>query len=192
MKSTTTRGRGAASVPASGLRNFFQDMVAPAFGALGVGHREVVEYVTDLLTRFARTDQLYRIRDAEGRRLETIADMLLEHMRRWDSSAPYRFDREVEIRRHCGDYALFMSGLFRAHVEGGSMLSYYLVEGEQSYATVAERMSMTVDPEAGVFRALAAEFERLSGALDYMRKVYMRPAMRSGPFAGVLRDMDLN
>ncbi len=41
-------------------------------------------------------------------------------------------------------------------------------------------------------RALAAEFEQLSGALDYMRKVYMRPVVAPSPYAEVLRHLDLN
>ena len=52
---------------------------------------------------------------------------------------------------------------------------------------------MTVDPEADVFRALATEFERLSGALDYMHKVYTRPGMDgSGRYDQLLRQMNLN
>lgn len=52
---------------------------------------------------------------------------------------------------------------------------------------------MTVDPDAGVFRALATEFECLPGALDYMRKAYMRPGMDgSGRCDQLLRQKDLN
>lgn len=186
------RLRGVFSVPASGLRHFFLGLVRPSFADLGFGRAELMSYVADLLTRFARTDQLYRIRDTDGRRLETVADMLLELMREWDSELPYRFDREVEVRRHCGDYALFMCGLFRDHVEKHSLLSYYLLAGPQAYRTVAERMQMTRGDDAAVFRGLAAEFEQLAGALDYMRKVYMRPVARDSPYADVLRQLDLN
>jgi len=180
-------------VPAEGLRRFFARLVRPSFAALGLGHGEVAEYVTDLLTRFARTDQLYRVRDARGRPLDTIAEMLIELMRAWGAGGPsYRFDREIEIRRHCGDYALFMSGVFRPHVEGDSLLSYYLTEGERSYHTVAARMGLLHDREAAVYRALAADFEHLSGALDYMRKVYMHPDLHEGPYREVLRSFGLN
>ena len=96
----------------SGLRHFFREMVHPSFRTLGLGHGAMVDYVTDLLARFACTDQLYRPRAASVQRLETIAGMLLELTRRWDSPTPYNFDRNIEIRRHCGDCALFMSGLF--------------------------------------------------------------------------------
>ena len=46
-------------ISSSGLRAFFQRLVRPGFASLGIADREVVEYVVDLLTSFARTDQLY-------------------------------------------------------------------------------------------------------------------------------------
>ena len=104
-------------------------MVAPSFGMLGLQSRELIDYVTRLLADFARADELYRIRDARGRRLETVAAMLLELMRAWNPAIPYHFEREVEVRRHCGDYTLFICGLFRAHLEAESLLGYYLEQG---------------------------------------------------------------
>ena len=159
---------------------------------LGLQSRELIDYVTRLLSDFSRTDELFRIRDARGRRLETVAAMLLELMRAWNSAVPYRYEREVEVRRHCGDYTLFMSGLFRAHLEAESLLDYYLEQGQQAYGIVADRMEMTMSPQASVFKALAAEFESVSGALDYMRKVYMRPGRQAGPYQDLLRQLELN
>ena len=186
------RNRPLTEESQAGLPRFFQHMVAPSFGTLGLQSRELIDYVTRLLSDFARTDELYRIRDARGRRLETVAAMLLELMRAWNSAVPYRYEREVEVRRHCGDYTLFMSGLFRPHLEAESLLDYYLEQGQQAYGIVAERMEMTMSPQASVFKALAAEFESVSGALDYMRKVYMRPGQRTGPYEDLLRQLDLN
>lgn len=179
-------------VPREGLRRFFAGLVRPSFGALGLGSGELAEYATDLLTRFARTDELYRLRNARGERLETVAEMLIELMRAWDSETTYSHTREVEIRRHCGDYALFMSGVFRPHVEGESLLGYYLSEGESAYRIVGEHLQMTYAQGAALYRALAAEFERLSGALDYMRKVYMRPEMHDGAYAELVRQFGTN
>lgn len=181
-----------SSVPREGLRRFFSGMVRPSFGALGLGPGEMADYVTELLTRFARTDELYRLRNARGGKLETVAEMLLELMHLWDSETPYSHTREVEIRRHCGDYALFMSGLFRAYVEGESLLGYYLSEGERAYRIVGEHLQMTYAQGAPLYRALASNFEHLSGALDYMRKVYMRPEMHTGTYADLVRKFGTN
>ena len=189
----TRPARTAVSrVPREGLRRFFAGMVRPSFGVLGLGSGELADYVTDLLTRFTRTDELYRLRNARGEKLESIAEMLVELMRTWESETPYSHTRDVEIRQHCGDYALFMSGIFRTHVEGESLLAYYLTEGESAYRIVGEHLQMTFAQGAVLYRSLAAEFERLSGALDYMRKVYMRPEMHTGTYAELMREFGSN
>ena len=187
-----SRQRAVAGTSHEGLRRFFQRLVAPSFGMLGLGRRELIEYVVDLLTRFARSDQLYRLRDDGGQPLETVTELLIEMAREWDSPTPYRFERDLEIRRQCGDYALFMSGLFRAHVEDRELLGYYLEQGRSAYLAVAEHLHLALAADAAVFRELADEFEPLSGALDYMRKVYMRPELHSGPYAEMLRGFQTN
>ena len=187
----TRNTRRATALASSGLRGFFSRMVTSSFGALGMGDRAIMDYAADMLARFARTDQLYRIRDAQRRPIETIAELLLELGRQTEPDVPYAFDRDVEIRRHCGDYALFMSGTFRAYVERHSSLDYYLTEGRQAYRSVAELKELALAPDSRLFRALSADFEHLSGALDYMRKVYMRPELHGGSYRDLIRKMDL-
>ena len=179
--------------PASlrGFSTFFHDMVKPSFGMLGLREDGIVDYVVQLLVRFARMDQLYRIRNVKGKRLETIAEMMIELARQWEAEVPYRFDRELEIRRHCGDYALFMSGLFRTHVERHSLLDYYLTEGRSNYRTVAELKQMAFTTDAKIYQALASEFEHISHGLDYMRKVYLVPQLNRGEYRDLLRNMEL-
>ncbi|MGH7892142.1 MAG: hypothetical protein ACREN0_07720, partial [Thermodesulfobacteriota bacterium] len=82
---------------------------------------------------------------------------------------------EREVRKYVGDFALFMSGIFRDHVNRGSYLRYYLNEGMKSYFVVSQ-----LDLERGegnpiMFSKLSREFEFYSGALDYMRRVYFGP-----------------
>lgn len=184
-----TRGQTAV-VNQAGLRRFFDGLVRPAFGALGLGDRAVTDYVSDMLARFARTDQLYRLRDARGQRLETVAEMLVELSRQWAPGTLYSFDRDLDIRRHSGDFALFMSGLFRQHVEGCSLLDYYLVQGRAAYRAAADLSQLSFCPEGRLFAALSERFEILSGGLDYMRKVYMRPEQHGGPYRDLMRQLE--
>jgi len=86
------------------------------------------------------------------------------------------------VRKYVGDFALFMSGIFRDHVNRGSYLRYYLNEGMKSYFVVSQ-----LDLERGegnpiMFSKLSREFEFYSGALDYMRKVYFGPENQGDPF----------
>ena len=102
--------------------------------------------------------------------------LLLEIQRAWDADSPH-FNpvRERELRRHIGDYTLFMIGLFRERVEHLSATGYYIREGQRSYRFVSEHDRADARPEARLFRALADRFEGYASALTYMRKVYFRP-----------------
>jgi hypothetical protein len=50
-------------------------------------------------------DNLDRIRDSHGRGLEDVGEMLLESNPLLGASS---FDREREVRKHVGDYVLFI------------------------------------------------------------------------------------
>ena len=50
------------------LRDFFVNAVRQSFWQLGIYDATIVDYVADVLTDFARTDSLYRVRSRAGRR----------------------------------------------------------------------------------------------------------------------------
>jgi hypothetical protein len=79
-----------------------------------------------------------------------------------------------------------MSGIFRSYVERHGFLGLYLQEGGKAYGDVARFDRMLYRSGAARFEALASEFERISGALDYMRKVYFHPAARESPYREML------
>ena len=90
---------------------------------------------------------------------------------------------EREIRKHIGDFTLFISGIFRDYVVRGSYLNYYMDEGAKSYRFVSK-----FDLERGrgnpiVFGKLSRNFEYYSGALDYMRRVYFKAEKATDPFS---------
>ena len=160
------------------LRSFFDRVVCRSFGDLTIRDEQAADYLADLLTRFARTENLYLISRVTGGRLEAVADLLLEVQRSWDLESPH-FDpaQERELRRHIGDYALFMTGLFRERVEGLSCTGYYIREGKRAYRFVSEHDRAGARPHAWLFRTLSDRFEGFAGALSYMRKVYFRPEL---------------
>jgi hypothetical protein len=159
------------------LARFFDRLVRRSLADLGLGGEAVADYLTVLLCRFARTEQLYAIRDAAGRPLDSVVALLGEAERTWAFDAP-DFDpyRERAVRQHIGDYALFMTGLFREHVEQRAGLGLYLREGPRAYRVVADFERAALGPQARLFTALAARFESYAGALGYMRRVHLRPA----------------
>lgn len=158
------------------LRRFFNRVVHRSFGDLALGSDPAGPYLSDLLTRFACAENLYPSGALPGQRLESVAEVLLEIQRAWDIDSPhFNPTRERELRRHVGDYTLFMTGLFRERVERLSATGYYIREGQRSYRYVSEHDRAGARTEACLFRRLADRFEGYASALNYMRKVYFRP-----------------
>jgi hypothetical protein len=141
-------------------------------------------YLADLLTRFARTDALFP-RGVADTRLETVVDMLLEAQAVWDhDSATFQPEREVTVRRHIGDYTLFMTGVFPERVARVASTRYYVDQGKRAYHFVSEYDRVRHPPSGGpLFRRLAERFERYMAALDYARRVHFAQH-ESRPFFG--------
>ena len=146
-----------------------------AFGDLVLDDTPAARYLTELLTRFARAEALRAVQAVAERRLDTVVDSLLAIESAWDIGSP-GFDprREDALRRHIGDYTLFMTGIFRDHVERLSVTSYYEHEGRRAYRFVSETARTAGRPDAALFRRLSDRFEQYAGALTYARKVYFR------------------
>jgi hypothetical protein len=61
----------------------------------------------NLLIDFVQVDHLYRIRNARGKRLEEVGEMLVESHPLLDAAS---FEPEREVRKHIGDYRLLLTG----------------------------------------------------------------------------------
>lgn len=173
----------------SPLKKFFEPLMARAFAELGIRDAKVVDYMSDILSRFARIDSLYRIRNVQGKPLETVVEMLIgaEKCLELENLNP---SREKDIRQHIGDFTLFMTGIFREYVERRGILGFYLREGEISYRSVAEYLKLLFRPEATLFYQLSRGFEQYAGSLNYLKKVYLRPESHAGPYGEILRKLD--
>lgn len=96
--------------PEHPLRKLFKRALAFGFDTTHTGSTPVFHYLEEqILCEFISSDNLYKIRNAEGRRLEDIADMLLESDVLLNAQS---FNREYLMHKHIGDYTLFMLGIF--------------------------------------------------------------------------------
>ncbi len=154
------------------LRNFFERAIRASFRDLTLQDEPAASYLADLLTRFARTEQLYPAGVALPR-LETVVDMMLEVQAAWrDGGAHFRPEYEVTVRRHIGDYTLFMTGVFRERVERVASTGFYIAQGKRAYQFVSEHGRASAAVGGPPFRRLAERFESFAGALDYARRVH--------------------
>ena len=157
------------------LQSFFRELVRKSFDQLGMGDHAIVDYIASVLTDFSHSDRWLRLRNAEGKRLtSTVETMLNESADALDPAA--RIEWERTLRKYVGDYALFMSGLFRQFVVRGGYLGYY--------QAVSELDVSLYRPGFLIFEELGKSFESYSGALDFMQKCYFTPAPNQDPFAG--------
>jgi hypothetical protein len=168
------------------LRRFFDRAVQSSFQDLALRDEPVAGYLADLLTRFARTDSLFPPGVAVPR-LETVVDLLLEAQAAWEEGAlHFGPEREISVRRHIGDYTLFMTGVFRERVGRIASAGYYVSQGQRAYRFVSEHGRATSRPRehasGPLYARLAERFEHYAWALDYARRVHFHdaPVLPSG------------
>jgi hypothetical protein len=141
------------------LRRLFTSLVASELPA----DREMAAYVAGVLVDFVHTDHLYRIRNSRGKRLEEVGEMMLESNPLLDARS---FEREREVRKHIGDYTLFLTGMFPEYVARlprrglrPDSLIDYVKAGKESYRIVSAFDQFEYVQAAPLFRRLAEEFE---------------------------------
>lgn len=164
------------------LRKLFATLVSGTFyHQLHHYDSEMTGYLSNLLVEFTYVDRLYRIRNAMGRRLDDVGEMLIESN---PLLAAASFDREREVRKHIGDYTLFFTGLFPEHLRRprrSLRLDYfvdYVKAGKQSYTIVSKFHQFEYCKVAPLFRRLAENFElcvfELNRVRDELRKMQDR------------------
>jgi hypothetical protein len=168
------------SQQSSGLKKFFLNLVNKCLFDLAAHDQTVVDYIAQVLTDFAREENLFRIRNARGHRIESVVEMLAQS--RPDLLAENMPIWEREVRKYIGDYALFMSGIFRDYVAHEGFLDYYLAEGGDSYQRVARLELDLLRSDSRLFEQLARRFVYYSGALDYLRKTHFDALSERDPF----------
>jgi hypothetical protein len=156
------------------LQQFFQELVERNYCEVGVRNSEVQAYVSNLLTEFCDADNLYKIRDEQGRPLHDVGTMLLAADPVY-GPAP-SFDRERQVRKHIGDYALFFTGMWpeslnrirlrRARVDG---LIDFIRAGKESYFIVSKFEHFEYAKVAPLFRRMSQDFEQLVYGLNQVK-----------------------
>jgi hypothetical protein len=163
------------------LKNHFAALTEHTFQVeLGVADPPLIDYLSDLLTRFVRMDSIFRLRDIVGRRLEEVADMLME--------AEQCEDRpRSEFHRHIGDFTLFWTGVYpeflkklRSYDRKDAVIDYQ-EQGKRSYEIASKLSQKGPTPErAAVLERLSYEFELCSDGLRRVRTEWERFPTQQG------------
>jgi hypothetical protein len=150
------------------IRQLFLELTERGMSQLHLHDRDTIEYITNLLTEFVQTDNMYRIRDDGGRRVEYLFDMLAQASRQMSP------DQRREYYRHVGDLTLFNLGLFPESLMYGRRTvspDYYAETGRRSYTMVAELNASSFRAPT-IYRKLSAQFEQCVVGLNWV-KVYI-------------------
>jgi hypothetical protein len=172
-----------ANIPADHpIRQVFFNLVQQTFnGRLGETNPELSRYLTNVMVEFTHRDQLFRIRDASGTQLEGIAEMLFEGDVALNATS---FEREREVHKHIGDFALFWTGVYPemlSHLRAASKRDHlvdFVQQGRKSYHIASTFEYGKYAEEAPVLRQLADRFELYVHGLHLVRKeldAYGRP-----------------
>ena len=150
-------------VAVTNLREFFHDSVQTALRKQHVAVDDHTEhYVVNVLTMFARSDELYE-QTPEGTRLKPLAHMLAAA-----AEAPTPQLRDQALRR-MGDVSLFIAGFFAQSFARKLVdVDYHIAMGGRAYGTLADSMRNTIRGQAfaAVFLELAQKFQRLVDVLN--------------------------
>src|SRR5580698_11222707 len=158
------------------LEPFFQQAVRNSYeGKLGLHDPDVTGYIARLLCEFTESDNLYKVRDETGRPIAELEEMLT-------ASDPVHgtapsFDAERALRKHIGDYALFVGGMYpeamganRRTRRHQPSLGELIQAGKESYFIVSQFNLFEYEQEAPLFARLSDRFERCILGLTLVRE----------------------
>jgi hypothetical protein len=158
------------------LRQFFENLVWRHFTEdVRLEEPSIAQYVSDLLSSFAHVKNLYQIRNAYGKQLDDVGEMLVESNPMLEATS---FDRERAVRKHVGDYTLFMTGLFPESVAKSNQAKRrrldayidFVQAGKESYAIVSSFDQFEYRGEAPLFRRLSENFELCVVGLNLVKQ----------------------
>jgi len=158
------------------LEPFFRQAVLNSYeGKLGLNDPGVTDYVVHLLCDFSEAENLYKVRDEAGRPIDDLMDMLLAADPVNGTAAS--FDEERAVRKHIGDYALFVAGMYpgamdtsRRHRRPHPSLVELIQAGKESYYIVSQFNMFEYEKEAPLFARLSERFERCILGLALIRE----------------------
>lgn len=155
------------------LYRYFAGITEQTFECqLGVADPPLIDYITDLLLRFMRSDAVFRVRNPSGERLQAVADMFAE------AEARVGVARR-EVHRHIGDFTLFWSGVYPETLEkpaaGVNRVHDYHEHGKRAYYIAS---TIETDRTAGapneVLERLSEMFDVCAFGLGEVRREWER------------------
>jgi hypothetical protein len=157
------------------LQQLFKELVARHYAEeIGIRDPQIVGYVAQLLADFIEVDQMHKIRNATGKPLTDVGEMLVESDPVY-GPAP-SFDRERQVRKHIGDYTLFFAGMFPESINHFRLRRQrvenyvdWMRAGKESYYIVSKFEHFEYTKVAPLFARLSSNFEQCVYGLNMVK-----------------------
>jgi hypothetical protein len=158
------------------LRHYFTGLTEQTFMTdLGVADPPLIDYLSTLLSRFVHIDAIFKLRSGAGKRLEEVADMLMEV-----EAMPPEGRTSREVHRHIGDFTLFWTGVYpevlktlRSVLHKDHFIDY-CEQGKRSYYIASTFEDEPFKEEATVLRRISERFELCAFGLTKVREEWER------------------
>jgi hypothetical protein len=158
------------------LRRYFNGVTEQTFMTdLGVADPALIDYLSEMLSRFVHVDAIYKLRSGAGRRLEEVAEMLMEA-----EAMPREGRTSREMHRHIGDFTLFWTGVYpevlkqlRSPISKDHFIDY-CEQGKRSYYIASTFEQEPYTEESPVLRRLSERFELCAFGLTKVRHEWER------------------
>ena len=157
------------------LARFFSGLCEYVFeGRLGLADPPLIDYLSDLMLRFARLDSVHRVRNLKGRPVLEVADMLVEAENRIGLA-------RRDVHRHIGDVTLFWTGVYPESLpqlksaDKKDFFVDYCAQGKRAYY-IASTIKTDRDEDASneILERLSHEFEMCAYGLGEVRREWER------------------
>jgi hypothetical protein len=161
-------------------RFYFYILVRQVFRRADIRDRAVADYVAEVLSEFARAEQVRCVAPGQANPLDYVFEMLTA-LKTADDRTSFL------IRVHIGNYSLFLSGVFparirfRAERRGFPDLKYYESMGRMQYRAASDHRLAQRYAVAGILSTLAERFQTTRLALNDMADRLLWLGEAAGP-----------
>ncbi len=161
--------------PSTTLNRYFAGVAEYVFQShLGVADPQLVDYVSQLLLRFVRSESIHKVRNLTGKPITEVAEMLVEANERVGTA-------RRSVHRHIGDFTLFWAGVYPEalrEMQSPSKKDHfidYCSQGKRAYM-IASTIEAEEENEAPapILERLSQQFELCAYGLREVRREWER------------------
>jgi len=141
---------------------------------LGVVDPPLIDYISQMLLRFIRTETMHRVRNLAGRPAVEVVDMLSEAENRIGLA-------KREVHRHIGDVTLFWTGVYPESLrelrspQKKDFFVDYCSQGKKAYYIASTiKTDRNEDTPDAVLQQLSDRFEMCAFGLGEVRREWER------------------